>query len=83
MCTETPLRMYYRVLLLFRAKLLESEAVNENLRKNLSRVSTRSSFYPTSVTSGLPPEKDTSDIIEMAKKDLEKLKKKERKKKKR
>ncbi|XP_073804167.1 kinesin-like protein KIF21A isoform X2 [Danio rerio] len=66
-----------------RAKLLESEAVNENLRKNLSRVSTRSSFYPTSVTSGLPPEKDTSDIIEMAKKDLEKLKKKERKKKKR
>uniref|UniRef100_A0A672NT60 Kinesin-like protein KIF21A n=1 Tax=Sinocyclocheilus grahami TaxID=75366 RepID=A0A672NT60_SINGR len=34
-----------------RAKLLESEAVNETLRKNLSRASTRSSFYgPTSVT---------------------------------
>uniref|UniRef100_A0A9J8B045 Kinesin family member 21A n=1 Tax=Cyprinus carpio carpio TaxID=630221 RepID=A0A9J8B045_CYPCA len=68
-----------------RAKLLESEAVNENLRKNLSRASTRSSFYgPTSVTpSFLAPEKDATDVIEMAKKDLEKLKKKERKKKKR
>ncbi|XP_052410499.1 kinesin-like protein KIF21A isoform X1 [Carassius gibelio] len=67
-----------------RAKLLESEAVNENLRKNLSRVSTRSSYYgPNSVTpSLLAPEKDATDIIEMAKKDLEKLKKKERKKKK-
>uniref|UniRef100_A0A8C1YPP4 Kinesin family member 21A n=1 Tax=Cyprinus carpio TaxID=7962 RepID=A0A8C1YPP4_CYPCA len=67
-----------------RAKLLESEAVNENLRKNLSRASTRSSFYgPTSVTpSFLAPEKDATDVIEMAKKDLEKLKKKERKKKK-
>lgn len=67
-----------------RAKLLESEAVNENLRKNLSRASTRSSFYgPTSVTpSLLAPEKDATDIIEIAKKDLEKLKKKERKKKK-
>ncbi len=69
----------------FRAKLLESEAVNENLRKNLSRASTRSSFYgQTSVTpSLLAPEKEATDIIEIAKKDLEKLKKKERKKKKR
>lgn len=68
-----------------RAKLLESEAVNENLRKNLSRASTRSSFYgQTSVTpSLLAPEKEATDIIEIAKKDLEKLKKKERKKKKR
>ncbi|XP_056116380.1 kinesin-like protein KIF21A isoform X2 [Rhinichthys klamathensis goyatoka] len=69
-----------------RAKLLESEAVNENLRKNLSRASTRSSFYagPTSITPGhLAPEKDAADIIEIAKKDLQKLKKKEKKKKKR
>uniref|UniRef100_A0A673IP73 Kinesin family member 21A n=1 Tax=Sinocyclocheilus rhinocerous TaxID=307959 RepID=A0A673IP73_9TELE len=67
-----------------RAKLLESEAVNETLRKNLSRASTRSSFYgPTSVTpSLLAPEKDATDIIGIAKKDLEKLKKKEKKKKK-
>ncbi|XP_076590243.1 kinesin-like protein KIF21A isoform X2 [Chaetodon auriga] len=69
-----------------RAKLLESEAVNEHLRKNLSRASTRQSFYggPGSFSStALAPEKETSDIIEMAKKDLEKLKKREKKKKKR
>ncbi|XP_071370350.1 kinesin-like protein KIF21A [Centroberyx affinis] len=69
-----------------RAKLLESEAVNENLRKSLSRASTRSSLYggPASFSSAVlvAPEKEASDIIEMAKKDLEKLKKKERKKKK-
>lgn len=69
-----------------RAKLLESEAVNEHLRKNLSRASTRQSFYggPGSFASTtLAPEKETSDIIELAKKDLEKLKKREKKKKKR
>uniref|UniRef100_A0A3Q0QV88 Kinesin family member 21A n=1 Tax=Amphilophus citrinellus TaxID=61819 RepID=A0A3Q0QV88_AMPCI len=68
-----------------RAKLLESEAVNENLRKNLSRASTRSSLYagPTSFSPALlAPEKEASDVIEMAKRDLEKLKKKEKKKKK-
>uniref|UniRef100_A0A3B3ZZ34 Kinesin motor domain-containing protein n=1 Tax=Periophthalmus magnuspinnatus TaxID=409849 RepID=A0A3B3ZZ34_9GOBI len=53
-----------------RAKLLESEAVNETLRKSVNRP-----FY-----SG--PEKETDDIIELAKKDLEKLKRRERKKKK-
>ena len=60
--------------------------MNENLRKNLSRASTRQSFYGGPVTFSqalLAPEKETSDIIEIAKKDLEKLKKKERKKKKR
>ncbi|XP_037306948.2 kinesin-like protein KIF21A isoform X6 [Pungitius pungitius] len=64
-----------------RAKLLESEAVNENLRKNLSRASNRQSLYgaPPAL---LAPEKETSDIIELAKKDLEKLKKREKKKKK-
>ncbi|XP_053541559.1 kinesin-like protein KIF21A isoform X8 [Ictalurus punctatus] len=68
-----------------RAKLLESEAVNENLRKNLSRVSTRSSFYggPAAFSLGPDPSHETSDIIELAKKDLEKLKKREKKKKKR
>ncbi|XP_064864206.1 kinesin-like protein KIF21A isoform X9 [Oncorhynchus nerka] len=69
-----------------RAKLLESEAVNENLRKTLSRANTRSSLYGVggSFSPGqLAPEREASDIIEMAKKDLEKLKKKERKKKKR
>lgn len=70
----------------FRAKLLESEAVNEHLRKSLSRASTRQSFYGGAgsfSSATLAPEKETSDIIEMAKKDLEKLKKRERKKKKR
>ncbi|CAB1313447.1 unnamed protein product [Coregonus sp. 'balchen'] len=67
-----------------RAKLLESESMNENLRKNLSRASSRQSFYPGTFSAALlAPEKEASDIIEMAKKDLEKLKKKERKKKKR
>ncbi|XP_076008383.1 kinesin-like protein KIF21A isoform X2 [Genypterus blacodes] len=68
-----------------RAKLLESEAVSENLRKNLTRASTRSSLYggPASFSPALAaPEKEASDVIEMAKKDLEKLKKKEKKKKK-
>ncbi|KAM4712041.1 kinesin-like protein KIF21A isoform 4-T4 [Anableps anableps] len=68
-----------------RAKLLESEAVNENLRKSLSRASARSSLYsgPASFSSTLiAPEKEASDVIEMAKKNLEKLKKMEKKKKK-
>nr|XP_057933110.1 kinesin-like protein KIF21A isoform X2 [Doryrhamphus excisus] len=69
-----------------RTKLLESEALNENLRKILSRASTRSSLYagPASFSPVLlGPEKEASDVIEMAKRDLEKLKKKEKKKKKR
>ncbi|XP_033880754.3 kinesin-like protein KIF21A isoform X11 [Acipenser ruthenus] len=68
-----------------RAKLLESEAVNEHLRKNLSRASTRSPFFggPASFsTSVIEPEKEATEIIELAKKDLVKLKKIEKKKKK-
>ncbi|XP_042154094.1 kinesin-like protein KIF21A isoform X3 [Oncorhynchus tshawytscha] len=68
-----------------RAKLLESESVNENLRKTLSRANTRSSLYAGGGSfspAHFAPEIVASDIIEMAKKDLEKLKKKERKKKK-
>ncbi|KAK5876820.1 hypothetical protein CesoFtcFv8_026135 [Champsocephalus esox] len=64
-----------------RAKLLESEAVNENLRKSLARASTRSSLY-TGPASSFSTEKEASDVIEMAKKSLERLKKKEKKKKK-
>ncbi|XP_053777608.1 kinesin-like protein KIF21A isoform X9 [Desmodus rotundus] len=69
-----------------RAKLLESEAVNENLRKNLTRATARSpyfsgpsSFSPTILSS----DRETIEIIDLAKKDLEKLKRKEKKKKKR
>lgn len=71
---------------LLRAKLLESEAVSENLRKSLSRATTRSSLYggPGSFSTALlAPEKEANDVIEMAKRDLEKLKRKEKKKKKR
>ncbi|XP_028603537.2 kinesin-like protein KIF21A isoform X4 [Podarcis muralis] len=69
-----------------RAKLLESEAVNENLRRNLSRASTRSTYFggPSAFSASmLPSDKETIEIIDLAKKDLEKLKKKEKKKKKR
>ncbi|XP_051485924.1 kinesin-like protein KIF21A isoform X6 [Apus apus] len=69
-----------------RAKLLESEAVNENLRRNLSRASTRSTYFggPSAFSASmLSSEKETMEILDIAKKDLEKLKKKERKRKKR
>ncbi|XP_074489825.1 kinesin-like protein KIF21A isoform X5 [Sebastes fasciatus] len=75
------IRGYIKEIEELRAKLLESEAVNETLRKNLSRASNRQSLYGG--PSLLAPEKETSDIIELAKKDLEKLKKREKKKKKR
>ncbi|XP_075868192.1 kinesin-like protein KIF21A isoform X3 [Nelusetta ayraudi] len=60
-----------------RAKLLESEAVSEGLRKNLSRASARSSLYTPA------PDKEACDVIEMAKRDLERLRKREKNKKKR
>ncbi|KAI1888572.1 hypothetical protein AGOR_G00186550 [Albula goreensis] len=83
---ENMIQNYIKEIEDLRAKLLESEAVNENLRKSLSRASCHSPYYggPASYSSSLlAPEKETSDIIEIAKKDLEKLKKKERKKKRR
>ncbi|XP_040609892.1 kinesin-like protein KIF21A isoform X2 [Mesocricetus auratus] len=69
-----------------RAKLLESEAVNENLRKNLTRATARSPYFSGSSAfspSILTSDKETIEIIDLAKKDLEKLKRKEKKKKKR
>ncbi|XP_030438212.1 kinesin-like protein KIF21A isoform X9 [Gopherus evgoodei] len=69
-----------------RAKFLESEAVNENLRRSLSRASTRPSYFggPSAFSASvLSSEKETLEILDIAKKDLEKLKKKEKKKKKR
>lgn len=66
-----------------RAKLLESEAVSEGLRKSLSRASARSSLYGGPAPFSPAPDKEASDVIEMAKRDLERLKKKEKKKKKR
>ncbi|XP_023499133.2 kinesin-like protein KIF21A isoform X10 [Equus caballus] len=69
-----------------RAKLLESEAVNENLRKNLTRATARSAYFSGSSAFSptiLSSDKETIEIIDLAKKDLEKLKRKEKKKKKR
>ncbi|XP_048222540.1 kinesin-like protein KIF21A isoform X2 [Perognathus longimembris pacificus] len=68
-----------------RAKLLESEAVNENLRKNLTRATSRSPYFSSSIPFSptiLSSDKETIEIIDLAKKDLEKLKRKEKKKKK-
>ncbi|XP_036914064.1 kinesin-like protein KIF21A isoform X9 [Sturnira hondurensis] len=68
-----------------RAKLLESEAVNENLRKSLTRATARSPYFsgPSSFSpTALASDRDTIEIIDLAKKDLEKLKRKEKKKKK-
>uniref|UniRef100_A0A8C0HEM9 Kinesin-like protein KIF21A n=1 Tax=Chelonoidis abingdonii TaxID=106734 RepID=A0A8C0HEM9_CHEAB len=68
-----------------RAKFLESEAVNENLRRSLSRASARPSYFggPSAFSASvLSSERETLEILDIAKKDLEKLKKKEKKKKK-
>uniref|UniRef100_A0A4W3HS23 Kinesin-like protein KIF21A n=1 Tax=Callorhinchus milii TaxID=7868 RepID=A0A4W3HS23_CALMI len=70
-----------------RIKLYESEAMNENLRHNLSRASARSPYLGGTSTlsfagSVLSHEKEVMDVLEVAKKDLERLKKKEKRKKK-
>ncbi|XP_075408003.1 kinesin-like protein KIF21A isoform X2 [Tenrec ecaudatus] len=68
-----------------RAKLLESEAVNENLRKSLTRATARSPYFSGSSafsSSMLSSDRETIEVIDLAKKDLEKLKRKEKKKKK-
>ncbi|XP_006888267.1 PREDICTED: kinesin-like protein KIF21A isoform X3 [Elephantulus edwardii] len=67
-----------------RAKLLESEAVNENLRKNLTRATARSPYFSGSSAFSplLSSDKETIEVIDLAKKDLEKLKRKEKRKKK-
>ncbi|XP_078798002.1 kinesin-like protein KIF21A isoform X3 [Oryzias latipes] len=80
----TMIENYIKEIEELRAKLLESESVNESLRKSLSRASTRSSLFAGAGSFSaalLAPEKEANDIIEMAKKSLEKLKKMERKKK--
>ncbi|XP_012931391.1 kinesin-like protein KIF21A isoform X5 [Heterocephalus glaber] len=76
---------YIREIEDLRAKFLESEAVNENLRKNLTRATSRSPYFSGSSAFSptiLSSDKETIEIIDLAKKDLEKLKRKEKKKKK-
>lgn len=61
-----------------RTKLLESEAMNESLRRSLSRASARSP-YSLSASPAAPASsmEDASEVIRRAKQDLERLKKKE------
>ena len=67
-----------------RTKLLESEAMNESLRRSLSRASARSPYSlgasPGAAAFGGSPAssmEDASEVIRRAKQDLERLKKKE------
>uniref|UniRef100_UPI003AABBDE1 kinesin-like protein KIF21B n=1 Tax=Centroberyx gerrardi TaxID=166262 RepID=UPI003AABBDE1 len=80
---------YIREVEELRSKLLESEAMNESLRRQVSRLSSRTPF-PSSTLSpapGHPPgsspapmsmEAEMTDVIRRAKMDIERLKKKER-----
>ncbi|NXP06488.1 KI21B protein, partial [Thinocorus orbignyianus] len=78
---------YIREIEELRTKLLESESMNESLRRSLSRVSARSPYSmgssPAPGLAGLcspaaPVETEASDVLRRAKQDLERLKKKER-----
>ncbi|XP_047560871.1 kinesin-like protein KIF21B isoform X1 [Lutra lutra] len=75
---------YIREIEELRTKLLESEAMNESLRRSLSRASARSPYSlgasPGAPTFGGSPAssmEDASEVIRRAKQDLERLKKKE------
>lgn len=68
----------------YRTKLLESEAMNESLRRSLSRASTRNPYSlgaspagPAFTGSPASSMEDASEVIRRAKQDLERLKKKE------
>ncbi|KFQ61790.1 Kinesin-like KIF21B, partial [Pelecanus crispus] len=78
---------YIREIEELRTKLLESESMNESLRRSLSRASARPPYSmgssPASGLGGLcspaaPVETEASDVLRRAKQDLERLKKKER-----
>ncbi|XP_064333378.1 kinesin-like protein KIF21B isoform X3 [Camelus dromedarius] len=69
---------YIREIEELRTKLLESEAMNESLRRSLSRASARGPYSlgasPVAPASSM---EDASEVIRRAKQDLERLKKKE------
>ncbi|XP_034441165.1 kinesin-like protein KIF21B isoform X4 [Hippoglossus hippoglossus] len=83
------IQKYIREVEEMRTKLLESEAMNESLRRQATRLSSRSTF-PASTLSpapGHPPgsspasrsmEAELTDVLRRAKVDIERLKKKER-----
>lgn len=75
---------YIREIEELRTKLLESEAMNESLRRSLSRASARNPYSlgasPAGPAFGGSPAssmEDASEVIRRAKQDLERLKKKE------
>ncbi|XP_028854024.1 kinesin-like protein KIF21B isoform X3 [Denticeps clupeoides] len=78
---------YIREIEELRSKLLESEAMNESLRRSVSRLSSRSPYPschapPTGHPPGSSPtisvEAEMTDVIRQAKLDIDRLKKKER-----
>ncbi|KAJ8258061.1 hypothetical protein GJAV_G00192740 [Gymnothorax javanicus] len=75
----TLIQTYLREIEGMRSKLLESESMNESLRRSLSRLSARP---PPSLSPGSSPsvgmETETTDVIQWAKQDVERLRKKER-----
>ncbi|XP_064129494.1 kinesin-like protein KIF21B isoform X9 [Loxodonta africana] len=80
----TLIQNYIREIEELRTKLLESEAMNESLRRNLSRASARSPYSlgssPAAPSFGGSPAssmEDATEVIRKAKQDLERLKKKE------
>ncbi|XP_075384923.1 kinesin-like protein KIF21B isoform X2 [Tenrec ecaudatus] len=74
---------YIREIEELRTKLLESEAMNESLRRNLSRASARSPYSlsaspaTASFTASPASMEDATEVIRKAKQDLERLKKRE------
>ncbi|XP_031423684.1 kinesin-like protein KIF21B isoform X3 [Clupea harengus] len=80
---------YIREIEELRSKLLESEAMNESLRRSVSRLSSRSPFpasshqapppgHPLGSSPSMSMEAEMTDVIRRAKMDIERLKKKER-----
>ncbi|TRZ02979.1 hypothetical protein DNTS_004984 [Danionella cerebrum] len=73
---------YIREIEELRSKLLESEAMNESLRRSLSRLSSRSPFPVPPLPLGSSPsvslDTEMTDVIRQAKLDVERLRKKER-----
>lgn len=86
----TLIQNYIREVEELRSKLLESESMNESLRRQFARISSRSAFPSTSTLSPVPGhplgsspapmsmEAEMTDVIRRAKLDIERLKKKER-----
>ncbi|KAJ8378217.1 hypothetical protein AAFF_G00245050 [Aldrovandia affinis] len=83
----TLIKNYIREIEEIRSKLLESEAMNESLRRSLSRLSDRFALpssqtpipgHPLGSSPAVSMETEVTDVIRRAKQDVERLKKKER-----